>query len=231
MAPRKRTRGAARGRASRRGGRPRGNASPAPSDAGSAVAPPPETPRLVSDSPASPVLPPVLPPALPSARSSLLGRLPRARPASLERLSPLQPVVETPSGRKRPASGQVSVTVALNAFLMRSQLTPTPVAKRTAALPPVLSRAVCLRCSKRIDKASAITKKGKAIAVGAACVKAANRKCEYCAVQHHDCEEVGWSCHNAAETHAKRHSRFLSILSQLSTLFLLRDLPLMISTM
>jgi hypothetical protein len=64
-------------------------------------------------------------------------------------------------------------------FLMRLQLTPTLVAKQTAALPPVLSCAVCLRCLKRIDKASAITKKGKAIAVSAACVKATNQKCAY----------------------------------------------------
>jgi hypothetical protein len=118
---------------------------------------------------------------LPLVCLALLRRLLPVRLALLERLSLLAPVVETPSSRKRPASDQVSVTVASSAFLMRLQLTPTSVAKRTAALPPVLSRAVCLRCLKRINKAFAITKKGKAIAVGAACVKAANRKCAYCA--------------------------------------------------
>jgi hypothetical protein len=224
MAPRKRARGAARGNAPRRGGGPRVEASPAPSDAGSAVVPPPETPRLLSDSPAPPA---------PAERAlpPLLGRILPGLPPSLGRPSPIPSEVDTPSGRKRPASDQVSVTVASNAFLMRLQLTPTPVAKRTAALPPVLSRAVCLRCSKRIDKASSISKKGKAIAVGAACVKVANRKCEYCATQHHDCEEVGWSNHNVADAHAECHLRFLSSLSRSSTLFSLRDLPLLTSTM
>jgi hypothetical protein len=170
MAPRKRLRGAAQDAAPRRGGRPRVESSPAPSDAGSAVVPLLETPRLLSKSPA-PSASPALPP--------LLERLPPVRPALLGRPSPVQPKVDTPSGRKRPASDQVSVTVASSAFLMCLQLTPTPVAMRTAALPPVPSRAVCLRCLKRIDKASTISKKGKAIAVSAACVKAANRKCEY----------------------------------------------------
>jgi hypothetical protein len=128
------------------------------------------------------VLPLVLPLALPLACSSLLRRLLQARPASLERLSLLQPVVKTLSGCKRPASGQVSVTVTLNAFLIRSQLTLTLVAKRTATLPPVLSCAMCLRCLKRINKAFAITKKSKAIAVSTAYVKAANRKCKYYAI-------------------------------------------------
>jgi len=198
MAPRKRARGAARGGAPRRGGRPRVESSPALSGAGSAVVSLPETPRQLSESPAPPT-PPVLPPIrsvllqdLPPAERALLERLPGQPPLLgrvppglhplLERPSPIQSEVDAPLGRKRPASDQVSVTVASSAFLMRLQLTPTPVAKRTAALPPVLSCAVCLRCLKRIDKASLITKKGKGISLSAACVKVANRKCKYCAI-------------------------------------------------
>jgi hypothetical protein len=85
-------------------------------------------------------------------------------------------------GLKRPASEVVSFPAVSRALLMRSQLTSTPVAKRTAALPPRLSRLVCLRCSKRIDKVAHIVKKGKGIGVGSGCVKVANRKCEYCAI-------------------------------------------------
>jgi hypothetical protein len=79
----------------------------------------------------------------------------------------------------------VSVPVALSAFLMRLQLSTTPVAKRTAALPACLSCVVCLRCSKRIDKASSIKRKvagkSKVVPVGASCIKLANKKCKYCA--------------------------------------------------
>ncbi len=98
-------------------------------------------------------------------------------------------VVSTPC-RKRRASRTVSVLAVFGAFLMRSQLSATPVAKRTAALPPSLARSLCLRCSKRLDEASVITRKGKAINVGSACVKLPNKKCAYCAAQHHECEEV-----------------------------------------
>jgi hypothetical protein len=176
MAPCKRFCGVAQGSAPRRGVGPCVKASPALSDAKLAVALPLETLRLLSN---SPTLPASL--VLPLVCLALLRRLLLVRLALLKRLSPLVPVVETPFGHKRPASDQVSVTVASSTFLMRLQLTLTPVAKRTAALLPVLSCAVCLRCSKRIDKASAITKKGKAIAVSAACVKATNQKCTYCA--------------------------------------------------
>jgi len=199
--------------------------------------------------PAPPVLPPIPvfpggsagPPALPALADFPALPVPPVRPAFLDIVnpfmrddgsSPASPVLaspvlagDTPRGQKRNAAEEVSVTVASGAFLMRLQLTPTPVAKRTAALPPVLSRVVCLRCSKRIDKASTIKRKGKTIAVGAACVKAANRKCEYCAVQHHDCEEVGWSSHNVAGTHAERQLRFPPSSLRLSTLSSLRDLP------
>ncbi len=65
-----------------------------------------------------------------------------------------------------------------------------PVAKRTAVLPPSLARSLCLRCSKRLDEVSVLTRKGKAINVGSACVKLPNKKCAYCASQHHECEEA-----------------------------------------
>jgi len=107
--------------------------------------------------------------------------------------TPTSPIVSTPTptvkatpsilGRKRPASKAVSVTAALPAFLMRFQLSTTPVAKRTASLPPHLTRTICLYCSKRIDKASSIKRKvaskSKVVPVGASCIKLANKKCEY----------------------------------------------------
>jgi hypothetical protein len=66
---------------------------------------------------------------------------------------------------------------------MRLQLCTTPVAKRTAALPACLSYVVCLRCLKRINKASSIkrkvAKKSKVVLVGASCIKLANKKCKY----------------------------------------------------
>jgi len=58
-----------------------------------------------------------------------------------------------------------------------------PVAKRTATLPARLSHAICLRCSKRIDKSVSIKKKvagkAKVISVSASCTKLPNKKCEY----------------------------------------------------
>ena len=193
---------------------------PIPVSRGEPVGPSAPPLRLPSDSLASPS--PALPafPDLP---------VPPVRPAFLDFVnpflrddgsSPASPSLtgDTPRGQKRNAAEEVSVTVASGAFLIRLQLTPTPVAKRTAALPPVLSRIVCLRCSKRIDKASVIKRKGKTIAVGAACVKTANRKCEYCATQHHDCEEVGRGSHNVAGTHAERQLRFPPSSLLLSTL-------------
>jgi len=126
-------------------------------------------------------------------------------------------VVATPSGQKRLAPDTVSAPVAPSAFLMRLQLAPIPVAKRTAALPPRLARSVCLRCSKRIDKSSVLSKKGKAVSVGSGCVKTANKKCDYCALQHHDCEEVSWRSPNIVRTHAERLFRFLLNLWRSST--------------
>jgi hypothetical protein len=112
IAPCKRACGAAQGNAPRRGGGPCVEASPALSNAGLAIVLPLETLRLLSDSPtllalAERALPP------------LLGRILLGLPPLLRRLSPILSKVNTPSGRKRPASDQVSVTVASNAFLMR----------------------------------------------------------------------------------------------------------------
>jgi uncharacterized membrane protein len=59
-------------------------------------------------------------------------------------------------------------------FLICLQLTLTFVAKQTATLPFVLSCAIYLYYLKHINKAFAITKKGKAIAISVAYVKATN---------------------------------------------------------
>ena len=110
--------------------------------------------------------------------------------------TPTSPIVSTPTptikailsilGRKRPTFKAVSVTVTLLAFLICLQLSTTPIAKRTASLPPRLSRAVCLYYLKRIDKASSIKRKvagkSKVVPVSASCIKLANKKCEYYAV-------------------------------------------------
>jgi len=171
MPPHQRRSSAAKSRASRRTLRSRVVASPVVSEAASPTSPPA---REVSPNVSDAVSPAADTPT-PTPRVLGVSSSPTLSVVALGLLE-----------RKRPAFKAVSTTVAPSAFLMRFQLSATPVAKRTATLPARLSRAVCLRCSKRIDKSVSIKKKvagkAKVISVGASCAKLPNKKCEYCAV-------------------------------------------------